>query len=297
MNKTIIKLVAVAFILLMLAAPAFGALNGFQAASAASKYQHVNELAQAFGPYTYQGHPYFYVEFTTNGVHTGTVIIDGVTGNSTDLETARKIAFTHYVLGNITAESTAETARSLAESRQYMRELQEMQNEMSRLATHPRLTATERNEIREAERILTNMTVAFTPLITHTERLLAIERDALNGSRSYENAVKYMEVIGDFSKAIDRAIEVLREAEEFIEDDFGLIELEVLNDELKRFEQDMQRTVDWNIASMESRTQSAADMDLLIGLIVIGIILIGIIAIIIGIVYAVVVLTRKKKQT
>ena len=297
MNKSIVKLVAVAVVLLMLTAPAFGALNGFQAASAASKYQNVNEIAQAFGPYTYQGHPYFYIKFTTDGVHTGTIIIDGISGESSDIETARKIAFAHYVFGNITAENTAETARNITEYRQIIRELQEGQNEISRLAASPRLTAAERNELREIEVIFTNMTVSFTSFVAHMENALAIERDVLNGSRSYENAVKYMEVIGDLSETIDRVIEVLREAEALLEEDFGLIEIEIANDELKRFEQDMQRAVDWNIASMESRTQAASDSDLLIGLIIIGFMLIGIIAIIIGIVYAVVVLTRKKKQT
>ena len=268
MNRNVIRLTAAALVLLVLIAPAFGMLSEFQATAAAAKYQNPNELATVFGPYTYQDHPYFYIKFTESGIKTGVIIIDGISGNSSDLETARKIAFTHYVLGDITFENTAEMTIRITELRRVIRETQEAQNELKRIMTFPHWTAAERNEMRELEIILPDLIMSYTNFMHHMEQALTIERDVLNGSKTYENAIKRMEISGELHKETDRQIEILIKMGVIMNRDFDPTEMKVLNDELKRREQIIQRSVDWDIASMEERQEiNAISNVILIGLV------------------------------
>lgn len=278
--------------MLVLTTPAFGVLNEFQAASAVSKYQHSNELATVYGPYTYLNHPYFYIEFTRNGTKTGVVIIDGRTGNVVDIEAARKIAFTHHVLRDITETKSVETSEALTRYRQLSRELQEKQDELNFLLMHPFLflSTAERNEIRDQRRAMANAERFYDAIIPHVEQILTIERNVLNGSRSYENAIRYMEAYGNVAGAIDMHIEGLREAEKVLEADFGSERIRYFSNDMRNFEQSLQRAVDRDIASMESRTQTVLNTVF----ITIGLMAIGLTAILAGIV--IIVRSTKKKN-
>lgn len=249
-------------VLILSITPAFGVLSEYEATSAASKYQKSDEYAIAHGPYTYMNHPYYYIEYTNvNRNQTGTVILDGITGRPAEIETAKKIAYTHYILGNVTAEDVTGSLQDTADYKRLAKDFKEMTDEIDdlNLTTSPYLNATEKAEIAELRRITAETERILSSMIVDFETFLLIEKECLNGTISYENAVKYMDAANNFSKTSEELIEVFKDMDILLgeeSDGSDIPELELAIDEINRIEQNAQKSTDWDISSMESRTQT-----------------------------------------
>jgi len=59
MIRKIIQILTILMILFLLMMPALGLISDYQAVNAAKSYQNSDEIAVVFGPYTYEGHPYY----------------------------------------------------------------------------------------------------------------------------------------------------------------------------------------------------------------------------------------------
>ena len=249
--------------------PALGALNEYEAATAAAKYQYDNELARAYGPYTYLNHPYFYVEFATAGTTTGVVIVDGISGNLVDnTDTARKISYTHNVLKDIDSSSVSSDAQDAADFRQLSKEMRDLNDEIDKnqLTTSIYLNESEKQQMRDLSRVIVKMEISITNFANTLDKQVIAERDVLNGNKSYENSVKITNGYKEMARNADELIPIFKEFESIIGESLGIAELEVYNDELKRVEQELQRSVNWDISSMESRKNSVPGFGVLLAI-------------------------------
>ena len=262
------KLFTFVLIALILATPALGALNEYEAGAAATKYQHTGEIATAYGPYTYLNHPYYCVEFDTNGSVTGVVIIDGISGELADMETARKISYAHNLLREINADSINSLVQDSTDFKNLAKEMKNLSDEIenNQLTTSPYLNSSTKQQMKDISKVVIKMEMSMTKLATTLDNQIVLERATLNGNKSYENAVKIMNGYNETARNMDELIPILREAESIMEEDMGITELEVYNDELKRAEQDLQKSVDWDISSMESRANEIPGFSLLISI-------------------------------
>jgi hypothetical protein len=264
--------------------PALGALNEYEAATAASKYQYDNELARAYGPYTYLNHPYFYVEFTTAGTSTGVVIVDGISGELTDMETARKISYTHNMIGEIDADYIRLMSQESTNYKTSIIVMRGQSYEANQLSTSDFLNSSEKQRMRDLSRVLTKMEISMTKAANTMDNQIILNRAALNGNKSYENAVEIMNKHKEFARNTDEVIIAFKECEVITGDSLVTSEMEAYNDELKREEQRLQKNVDWDINSMEARKKSVPGFGILIAIysVLIGGILIVICSVLIG---------------
>ena len=255
------KIFVLAAIILLLITPALGVISEYEAQGAVAKYQHDDEIAIAYGPYTYMDHPYYYIEFKTGNIKTGVMFIDGISKEPiTDKSIMEKIAYTHYALGDIDFASLTQMAQVSTELRQIpimVRDLNNYVNENQRAIAY--LNSSEQKKINDMLNILNKMNYSAMKIANTSDEFIAIGRDALNGNKSYDNAKKIMNAANGMARDFDEFSAVVKEMSA-IDEEFDmsgeLIQLEIVSDELRRLEQDAEKNVSWDVSSAESRINS-----------------------------------------
>ncbi|MDV0446729.1 hypothetical protein MsAg5_05810 [Methanosarcinaceae archaeon Ag5] len=282
MKKIMMGILSLLLILILIT-PAFGAISQFQAAEAAKPYQHDGELSYAYGPYTYEGRPYYYISFTTNDTQTGTLVVNGEDGTIVkDTDTIRKIVFTHFMLQDITSDSVASDISNLTESKKDEQEFGSIGQTMKRLL--PYLKTEDEEKVKGLISSFSKLEADFQKMNQIDEETIKIEKDVVGGNKSYENAKKISdqyqkaidignEFMDDFKNAVNQMNafydifidnsnyyrtnknEWIEDKKEFnIEMEGTIDELEVLLSELTYLiNTEATKSIEWDVESAESR--------------------------------------------
>ena len=260
-KRMVFGLMIVAILFLM--EPAACSINQTDAEQIALKYKDANESLKVYGPYTYMDHPYNYIEFKTGDIKTGIIIIDGMSGKLVkDLNITEKIAYTHCALNGTECVPIEETAKYASELRQISKEMKDRNAEINKLLQQGSadLNSTEKKQLNDRSQALTKSDMSLTNIANDFEQLVIIRRDMLSGNKSYENAEKIMKTVSEMNKNINEFILSTKELDPAIVEDLnkneGIAQLERYSEELKKFEEGVEKNVSWDVVSTESRKRS-----------------------------------------
>ncbi len=196
------KMACLLFMILFLVSPAYGEmLNGTQAADAAVTYAAGEEEAWAHGPYYYQSHPYYYIQFMTGDNLTGVLILDAENGELIkEADTIEKISYTVWYLNNVTPEIIPAYNVTIDTYQKSAIRLNETAKALEQEARF--MTEGDKKRVNDAAEAYKNMAVLIEEYADMLSNTIPIMEDIISGNRSYENAVKLAEENDKVEKVI-----------------------------------------------------------------------------------------------
>jgi hypothetical protein len=199
MNRKWIRLAVVAAMIVMIMTPSLGVIPRDDAVQSVLPYSKTHGTLSMAGPYTYENHPYYYAEMTTNRTLSGVLIVDGESGEIiTDKIIAEKISYTRAYLENVTPENLAayEAVReTYSVSAAICRQKAELfRNEI------PLYNANERQQLGTIVQSYTDAANVYDEMATLFEDVIKTQTDVVNGNASYENAIILAKQMKDFEE-------------------------------------------------------------------------------------------------
>lgn len=197
------KIICLLFIALFLISPVYGETikETQQAADTAVAYATSGEEAWAHGPYFYQSHPYYYIQFLTDENLTGVLILDAENGEIVkEIDTIEKISYTVWYLNNVTSEIIPAyniTVDTYQKSAVRLNETAETLEQEARF-----MSEGDKNKVNDAAEAYRNMAILIEEYADMLSNTIPIMEDIVNGNKSYENAIKLAEENDKVEKVI-----------------------------------------------------------------------------------------------
>lgn len=194
-------MIAEIFFVLLLMAPAHGMLSADQVSSTAESYLKNGEGMGIRGPLYYQNHPYYYVNYTLEGEHTGAIVIDADTGNVVTNESiAEKILITGWYWRNITdsvVSNHQENHKSFEIAKIVTRE--ELKLIEENIST---FSAEDQAQLKDLASAAQKLISAYDNISIICKNSAETCQDVLNGNVSYENVAIAIEELESLEVAL-----------------------------------------------------------------------------------------------
>ncbi|MDR2944321.1 MAG: hypothetical protein LBU81_04465 [Methanosarcinales archaeon] len=197
------KTACILFMILFLISPAYGEmLNSTQeAADTAVAYAAAGEETWAYGPYYYQSHSYYYIQYLTNGTLTGVLLLDGENGEIIkETETVEKISYTIWYLNNVTPEVIPAYNITVDTYQKTVPALNEMARKLEQEARQ--MSGEDKTKTNDAAAAYKEMAVLIEEYADTLSNTIPTMEAVASGNRSYENAIKLTEEYGEVEKVL-----------------------------------------------------------------------------------------------